>query len=171
MITKKILVGIQLFFFIFVVSMASSAMADGDPACAQENVCSLLDSAADHLDTAYDYIEGLGMVKRTRGRVILLRAYADLTRAQIQIIKCPIAGLIDLKADFELKEFMDLIKKLPPLIESGKDILTVETVLLIAKSAIIFAEIDTMGLYDKDALHNIFIAKALVKKLSTVIGD
>ena len=190
MITKKTVVGIQLFFFIFVASMASIAMADTEeccpPDCVQEKVCPLLDSAYDNLDAAHDYIEAFGMINRTRGRAALVKAYIDITGAQTQMLKChildiPITDLIAM-TPADLQELIDLIISLPdlipamapmlqPIIESGVETIKVETVLLIVKTAIVHAEIETIGMHDWDALDNIFYAQKILEKLSSMICD
>ena len=189
MITKKILVGIQIFFFVFVASAAMAKTAECCPpdiTCVQENVCPLLDNASVKLDDAYDYIKACGMKNRIKGRTALLKAYIGLTSAQIQMIKChmlelPISELSAMNPA-DCQELMDLITSLPdlipammpmiqPLIESGVETMKVETVLLIIKAAIVHAEIETIGIFDWDALNNICIAQKLLEKLSLMICE
>ena len=184
MITKKILVGIQLFFFIFVVSMASSAMAssampdeDSSLTCAQKKVYPLLVKASNNLAEAYSYLKTNGMEERTSGKVSLLKAHANITVAQLRMIKCgfcerPLRRLLKVAPE----DFLDLLDLVTALNNSipvalsiaklGVEILTIETILLIVNIAIDHASIETAGLIDLDALNNISRAQAILAKIA-----
>ena len=176
MITKKIFRCIQLFFFIFVVSMTSSAMAD--PAT---KVCPLLDKALDNLNTATSCIEKFNIVERYKGRIALLKAHTNIAGAELQMYKLhlldlPVTELIDM-TPADLQELLDLLGTLATVVpevgdllkmgvESGLETIKVETLLLCVQASMAVADLLTIGLVDISAVTSINLAKKILGTIS-----
>jgi len=152
---------ITLVISLSLVFLGTQAMATGDSECPTclECDCSLdqcknLEDAAARLESAHTRIASLGYFSRLRGNWDLIKAYSKITRAEADLIIC---GLADVELDIP-----GLTEDLADLLGETFEKTTAITLLQAAKTAIVTAEVDTIGPIDNDALFDITIAKALV---------
>ena len=185
MITKKIFTCIQLFFFIFVISMVSSAMADED--CIEDKVLPPLHEAMEDLGTASDHIAGFSLVERNKGRIALLGAHAHVAGAELKLYLCHLhdLNLVDFFGEIpeedkktlgELLAYLashipEVMEIFTPFVHSGLEALKVETLLLIAQASIAFVELQTVGMLDSGAVKTIPRITSLLEFICTGLED